>query len=467
MKMLIIKTPPQYQKYRLYVCSVIFGEWFQISWRHEIENRNDVSITLENTEGELLFSDIFFSLPTNNWLKPISLPKIPLKKINITPMKFQKKIGEYLPVLYGEDEDIYYKYEKKLKIPIDILGSIFFMLSGYEELICKQRDDHGRFPGVASLLYRSGYLDRPLADEYAELMWNALLSIWPRIRRVEKKPTILLSCDVDEPFDCSVSCIKSLSRACIGDFIKRFQPLESFKRIRRYINNRKGNFSYDPCYTFEEYLKICSEYNLKATFYFIPSSLNPNNCCYNLLDVNIQNLMKKLFFSGHEIAMHGCYENYQNTEKTNSHRVLFDKALIKAGINQTVKSNRQHYLRWDAKLTPAALENAGFTHDSTGGYADCAGFRYGTSKEFTMWDWSSSIHLKIRQRPLIVMDVTIIDDIYMGLGYGKEALSKMIKLKERCLLFGGQFTILWHNTSLKKSEHITLLKAVLDQNYEI
>lgn len=54
--------------------------------------------------------------------------------------------------------------------------------------------------------------------------------------------------------------------------------------------------------------------------------------------------------------------------------------------------------------------------------------------------------LKIRIRPLIAMECTIIADRYMGLGYDKAALDKFQNLKATCERVGGVFTLLWHNS---------------------
>ena len=43
------------------------------------------------------------------------------------------------------------------------------MLSRYEELITKDRDQHNRFPATASVAFKAGFLDRPIVSEYLEI----------------------------------------------------------------------------------------------------------------------------------------------------------------------------------------------------------------------------------------------------------------------------------------------------------
>jgi hypothetical protein len=45
------------------------------------------------------------------------------------------------------------------------------------------------------------------------------------------------------------------------------------------------------------------------------------------------------------------------------------------------------------------------------------------------------------------MEDSVIDGVYMGMGYTKEAFEYMQTLKQRCHQFDGNFTLLWHNSN--------------------
>lgn len=122
------------------------------------------------------------------------------------------------------------------------------------------------------------------------------------------------------------------------------------------------------------------------------------------------------------------------------------------GIDNSVSGNRQHYLRWDARETPDHLDAAGFEYDTSGGFADRPGFRYGTSRSFPMWSWKKNAPLSIVQRPLILMEGSVIDDRYLGMGNSRESMELMLRLKRHALAYGGDFTLLWHNSSLTTPE---------------
>ena len=90
-----------------------------------------------------------------------------------------------IPVLYGEPgaAGAVRRGGGRVCVTVDVLGSAFFMLTCYEEVVRAERDEHERFPASASLAARSAFLDRPIVDEYADLLWAALSECWPRLRR--------------------------------------------------------------------------------------------------------------------------------------------------------------------------------------------------------------------------------------------------------------------------------------------
>jgi hypothetical protein len=72
----------------------------------------------------------------------------------------------------------------------------------------------------------------------------------------------------------------------------------------------------------------------------------------------------------------------------------------------------------------------------------------------------SSIRSRERcgERPLVVVEGSVIEPGYMGLGVGAAAFEAMARLKVRCRMFAGDFTLLWHNSTLLSQEEIRLIK---------
>ena len=76
-----------------------------------------------------------------------------------------------------------------------------------------------------------------------------------------------------------------------------------------------------------------------------------------------------------------------------------------------------------------------------GSFADRPGFRCGTGREYPLVDVVECGPLSPQERPLIVMECSVIAERYLGLGYTPEALDLMLTLKRRALRHGGDFTL--------------------------
>ena len=57
------------------------------------------------------------------------------------------------------------------------------MLSRYEEAILKGRDKHDRFPSWISVADKGNFLERPIVNEYLEILWSCLSSLWNDLKR--------------------------------------------------------------------------------------------------------------------------------------------------------------------------------------------------------------------------------------------------------------------------------------------
>ena len=88
--------------------------------------------------------------------------------------------------------------------------------------------------------------------------------------------------------------------------------------------------------------------------------------------------------------------------------------------------------------------------DSTCGYADVEGFRCGTGDEFYVFDVLKSKKLKLKERPLIIMEGTLNGENYRNLS--KEEAMKIIKYYFNITKkYNSTITLLWHNSSFDEN----------------
>ena len=426
---------------------------------------------LRDPEGQASLSmpDSFFRKAQGAWLQPRSVPAppLPLWQAN-RDLPEAVGLGLPLPIVAGEAAEGGCWWKQKGRdawLGLDVLGSTFFLLSRYEEVAQMGRDQHERFPASASLALRSGFLERPLLDEYAAFLWAALKRLWPALRRPQRSGELRFTCDVDHPYEGSSKRLALLMRALAGDLVVRRRPREAVARLGRVRQARRGDYSQDPVNTFDWLLQRCRAHDRRATFYFIAGHTGGEiDGCYRIDEDYILSLLKRIHDAGHRIGVHGSYNSFRDAAVLSRERNALAAACRTAGCDQEITAIRQHYLRWDSGCTPGLMQESGFACDSTGAFADHAGFRYGTSHSFPLWDWREERALQLREQPLIVMEWSVIGPRYMNLGRTAVALEKMQMLEARCLQFGGDFTLLWHNNLLTTSWDRRALEFLLSRD---
>jgi len=378
------------------------------------------------------------------------LPSLPLTVLDLEQAGFAEAGTEaLLPILFGSPA-IEMGYQQ-VDCGLDLLGGIFLMLSRYEEVVLPERDRHDRFPGSASLAHKAGFLYRPIVDEYVELLWAMMSRLWPGLQRKRRQGKVTVSCDVDQPFDRVGKNARLLARSLAGDLAKRGDPGLAYRRLRNFFVHRRGDFRFDPYYTFDWYMDVCERHGRQAAFYFIPDhSAGAIDGTYHIQEERILQLMRKMAGRGHCIGMHGSYNTYRDGAQIQKERDALEQALCAAGLQGGIQGNRQHYLRWSVVETADHLDVAGFDYDTSGSFADRPGFRYGTAHPFPMWSWKNFAPMNVEQRPLVVMECSVIEPTYLGMGYTDAALELMSFLKEKAMWAGGDFTLLWHNSFFLK-----------------
>ncbi|MEW5788381.1 MAG: polysaccharide deacetylase family protein [Pseudomonadota bacterium] len=463
--MLLIEAGGSHRYARDYVAHVVFGEFLGLEFRIIQTNRPGWCIKCAGRRGELLLPDDFFSMPSRIWLGHESLPNPPLAQWSYCLDDGHSSFRGVLPVLFGQGESRLGRLTvaaDSVRLDIDVLGTIFFMLSRYEEIILDQRDLHGRFPGGASLAARCGFLLRPVVDEYVEVLWRCMRLLWPDIVRKSSPGTVHVGCDVDVPYDCDARDGWRVLVSSVRDLIRRKHGGVIAKRVRNHLASRRGDYSLDPNHTFDWYMDACDKAGRRAAFNFIAGhSAGAVDGCYRIEEPRILSLMGHIHRRGHELGLHASYNSFRDGGVIRQELERLAATCHHNGIGADIIGNRQHFLRWDAAETADHLDEAGLEYDATGGYADLPGFRYGTGKSFSMWSWKRQAALKLRQRPLIMMECTIMSARYLGLGHGQEAADMMNKLKQSALEYGGDFGFLWHNSNLQHSVERELFLSLL------
>lgn len=347
-------------------------------------------------------------------------------------------------------------------IGYDLLGLCHWMLSRQEEVGRTDLDSHGRFPATSSHAFRNGYLERPVVDEWLHILRQVIQRTWPGIVLRPLSPSMRVSHDVDGPSRYVFSSVPGLLRTIAGDLLRRGDPGGVIRGPWLWLTSRQKLHPKDPSNSFDWIMDRSDENGLKSAFYFICGRTDPKkDAVYSPEDRRIRALMRHIHERGHEVGLHPSYATYQDPGALTAEAARLRRICAEEGIEQVEWGGRMHYLRWETPTTLLGWEKAGMNYESTLSYADRPGFRCGTCHEFPAFDPVAGRQLKVRIRPLVAMECTIMAPRYLGLGEGGAALSKFIELKRNCEAVGGCFTTLWHNTSLEHDRARNLYKSLL------
>jgi hypothetical protein len=368
---------------------------------------------------------------------------------------FESILGRPLPVpgVSIAPAPLVSKTDYGFRVHYDVLGLTYWMLARVEEIDAPGEyfGDHQRILGTASHAFRHRYLERPIVDEWMHVLRQLIGRQWPHIKVVNRQPRTLVSCDVDHPFEFILSTSEVVRRS-LEDIFRRNNWQSFFRRLFAVGDARKGIYNRDSFAQGVEYIMDVNEqFGNSVVFYFITLQTDIRDGFVNLADRRLGTMLQRIHSRGHEIGIHPGYLTYQSPDRFRQSVKIFRDLIRDAGIHQPEFGGRQHYLRWETPQTAKLYAENGLAHDSTMGYADRAGFRCGTCWEYPMFDHQSQQELNVMQRPLVLMDDTVINKRYMGLGYTDQALEYMCRLRETCRRVSGDFTLLWHNTYFRNA----------------
>jgi len=468
---IVIRHPLNRISERAYILDVIFGEFLGLETLVIAEDRDDFCISVEDQAARLHVADVLLATPDEHWLQYQSLPVNRLYRFPAADDTGALDLPgiDQVPVLYGKpvsNGHYFFAQDDVIELGIDIFGSAFFMLTRYEESCVSERDEHGRFPYSASVCAREGIIMRPIVNEYLEILWACLQRLWPSLTRKVRQYECLLSHDVDRLFDTRHTPWPVVLRNALGDLSKRSDLRLAARRIYSKAVSGGEDYGSEPCSTFDFIMDLSEKFGLRSAFYFIPQqTLDMTNCDYTISMPWVRRLLRRIDERGHEVGLHSSYQSFDDSKKIASELSNLKIAAAEEGIEQTIRGGRQHYLRWDANKTWQAWEDAGLAYDSTLAYAETPGFRCGTCYEYPVFNLGTSAPLRLRERPLILMETSVLGKRYMDTRV-PDALAIISQLAATCRQYDGQFTMLWHNDNLAERSLKRLYSQALDSIVE-
>jgi len=422
--MIRINIPNNFLPERKYIIDILFDEFLGLKYDiHVKDETKNYDIFLENG-NKIIIKDLFFSNFEDS-LDYLNKKNIP-GKINFLRNPFI--VEKNIPKIYGDNE---FKIQKnEIICGIDIFASSFFLLSRWEEYANKTRDLYDRFPVAASLAYKSDFLNRPIVNEYVEMLWNILKYLACNQKRKEKKYELVLTHDVDNIFKWKNFGL--FVRNICGDIIKRKKTSLALEDIRHY-------FGKNPYEMFDFLMDLSEKRGIKSHFFFMSGGTSKFDNNYSINQSFVRKIIEKIKNRGHLIGFHPSYNTYNDQRQWEK-----EYSNLSIEVLQKAKMGRQHYLRFEIPITWQIWEDNNMKWDSSLSYPEKEGFRCGTCYEYSVFNILTRKKLKLKEMPLEVMEVTMVD-------YQKllpEIMEKrIIKLINNVKKYNGKFVLLWHNSN--------------------
>lgn len=131
--------------------------------------------------------------------------------VNSLPNKSVSLYNE-TPILFGDN--IVIREKEYSLLEADIIASTFFLITRYEEYInLGNKDDHGRYIGKQSILYKLGVLDKPIVEDYGRILRNLLRNMGHTVKEPRYGFShIYFTHDIDVPWSAPNNIIGYIKR---------------------------------------------------------------------------------------------------------------------------------------------------------------------------------------------------------------------------------------------------------------
>ena len=421
---LTVRFSDRFVAERTYVFDVLLGELLGLAYTIQVQPGLE-SYLIELPNGRhLRIGDHFFGAlrDSTDYIRVESLPS-GVHRVAGVPLAPEPDTV----VLFGRGSVV--EERGNLLCDIDLVATIFFMLTRWEEAIDGQPlDRHDRSPATGALAFRHSFLHRPIVNECLEAVWSMLVHLGlqepRRARRFEVVPTH----DIDLIY---YDRLRSLGYAAI-----RARSAAALAQATRSLLG--GG---DPFDTFDWLMDVSESAGVRSRFNLLGGGTAPvhDRGRYALTDAPLQRIVRNILARRHILGFHPSYSSHLDFAQWQSERDAIARAF---GVTPT--EGRQHYLRFRVPDTWRMWEAGGMKVDGTAGFADAEGFRCGTGDVFPTFDVRSRKPLQLRERPLIIMDATLA--VYRKVS-ADAALAVFRQYIDVALRYRMPLTILFHNNS--------------------
>jgi len=394
-----------------------------------LKERLQLNYTIVHTlaEAQAATHVVAYGIPYPN---AVSIPAAGLLSTTGTATQ-EPAIGEWqgIPTLYADDSDGY-------NVPFDLFSAAFFLITRYEEYSTYVPDKHGRYPATSSILYKQGWLMRPLADEWIHALRIALQDQYECLLPAS---TFVYVPTYD--IDMAYAHLHKGARRIIGAVLRALlrADLRQLSMHAKVLQKKEK----DPYDSFRWIRQLHKEYGL-SPIYFVLCARRTTAYDKNIHPQHpaMVRVIKNLTKDGN-IGIHPSY-NAHKGDTLRQEKVILEHV---AGKRTTI--SRQHYIRAVVPDTYHQLMHNHVTQDYSMGYGTHLGFRAGTGSSFLWYDLEHDVATSLRIFPFCFMDTTARYEAKLTATEAMERLQAMTRILQQT---GSTLITVFHNFSLGTDE---------------
>lgn len=433
-------------------------------------NENEIRYlisTIKNFIENYYFPEAIHDLDSLNinWCKAVDLDNPPENSVCIpTDYNLNELKKEKLEVCYGATKlvfwnlvpehnhlwskdvmlgPVWYRHINGAITPAwDFAGTLFKLLTLFEEQEILERDKHGRFLGKFSPRAKYDLLSRPIFnDAIASLMQLSLRCKENSGVKVTsssgiiKAPRIFLSHDIDIIYGNEFWT--QMSR--FGRIFTR--PLSLIKIIQQ-LKFIVINQFYPKRYYWNELIQMMAlekHYGFDSMVYFLNGTRGRYAARANSADVHKLN---KALEHHSMVGIHYNYDTYLDPASLKK-----QKQELEGITSRNIKFGRSHYLMFNQAQSWSDFCFAGIEVDESLGYSDRVGFRSGVAGVIRPFNPLTQEIYQISSIPLAMMESTFLSQ------YKSQSFDFLEELFIHIKEVGGAVSILWHPGQFNNPEY--------------
>ncbi len=220
----------------------------------------------------------------------------------------------------------------------------------------------------------------------------------------------------------------------------------------------------DPTHCYEKWLQAEAEVGATSTFLFLPEQTRyphatdggyrfDDSIVFDGQKTSVREMMREMSRRGWEVGLHALWNSWRSADE-----MKYQKEQVERAADSEVVSLRQHCLHFDIRVSPEIYAQSGILFDTSVGFNDNVGFRFGTCYPWLLSEPNGERLRPTLELPLIIQDKALIECCAHNPSLALSLMELLISAVEEV---GGVLTLLWHPCRIAQEHHFALYRHAL------